>query len=293
MSEHAVLMELVEAVDDVEPDWEDALRRAGFMARRFPRRPPAERRPRRRRIRRVLVVAVLLLTAAFAISALAADRPHRIVYWLFDRSPETYPQVQVPTLHPWHEGQRAGFGPLIKTDHGLEPRIMTVPVLEGEVAGHRFEMEAFLTDVLNPNRPPDLVVGFNPGGVPKPYYGTNIPAAAGGGFGFPVYGLPRAFPERDLHWVGWSLLVPGPIASGGGRGPKYLSGPAATNVRRVDLVSGDGSVVSVPTFPGPSSLGVPVRLWVAVLRLDHLVQTIVPRDANGRALEQWHLDQAQ
>jgi hypothetical protein len=284
MSEHALLTKLVEAVDGVEPDWEDALRRAGFTACR----------PRRRTVRRVLVIAALLLATAFAISALAADRPHSPVYWLFDRSPETYPQLQVPTLGRWHEEKRAGFGPLIKTDHGLEPRVMTVPVLEGEVAGHRFEMEAFVTDVLNPGRPPDLVVGFNPGGPAKPYYGTNIPAAAGGGSGFPVYGLPRAFPERDLHWVGWSLLVPGPIESaGGGTGPKYLSGPAAANVRSVDLLSADGAVVSVPTFLGPSSLGVPVRLWVAVLRLDHLVQTIVPRDANGKALEHWHLDPAE
>jgi hypothetical protein len=285
-----LLMELVEPVEGVEPDWDDALRRAGFRARHFPRRPPAVRR---RSVRRVLVLAALVLAAAFAISALAADRPHGIVYWLFDRSPETYPQLQVPTLHQWHEEKRAGFGPLVKTDHGLEPRVMTVPVLEGEVAGHRFEMEVFLTDVLNPGRPPDLVVGFNPGGPAKPYYGTSIPAAAGGGFGFPGYGLPRAFPEQDLHWVGWSLLIPGPIESGGGTGPKYLSGPAAANVLRVDLVSGDGSVVSVPTFPGPSSVGVPVRLWVAVLRLDHLVRTLVPRDANGKALEHWRLYPAQ
>jgi hypothetical protein len=290
VSEHALLMELVEPVDGVEPDWDDALRRAGFRARHFPRRPPAERRPRRR----VLALAALVLAAAFAISALAADRPHRIVYWLFDRSPETFPQVQVPTLGRWHEEKRAGFGPLIETDHGLEPRVMTVPVLEGEVAGHRFEMEAFLSDLMNPNRPPDFVVGFSPGGPSKPYYGTNVPASGSGGWGFPVYGLPRAFPERDLHWVGWSVYIAGPIEpSGGGTGPKYLSGPAAANVRRVDLVSGDGSVVSVPTFPGPSSLGVPVRLWVAVLRLDHLVQTIVPRDANGKALEHWRLDPAQ
>jgi hypothetical protein len=292
VSEQALLLELVEPVEGVEPDWDDALRRAGFRARHFPRRPPAER-PHRRTVRRLLVLAVLLLATALTISALAADRPHSVVYWLFDRSPETYPQLQVPTLGRWHDEQRAGFGPLVKTDHGLEPRIMTVPVLEGEVAGHRFEMETFLTNLLNPNRPPDLVVGFNPGGPAKPYYGTDIPAAAGGGFGFPVYGLPRAFPERHLHWVGWSLLVPGPIESGGGTGPKWLSGPAASNVRRVDLVSGDGSVVSVPTFPGPSSIGVSVRLWVAALRLDRLVQTIVPRDANGKALEHWHLDIAQ
>jgi hypothetical protein len=289
--ERAILMELAESVDAIEPDWDDAMRRTGFIGRSFPPRPAAARRTRT--TRRVLALAVLALAAAFAISAVAADQPHRVVYWLFDRSPKTYPLIQVPTLGQWHEEKRAGLQ-LVKTEHGLEPDVETVPVIEGEVAGQRFEMLAFLTKLFNPSRPPDLYVGFNPGGTPKPYYGTNIPAFGGGGSGFPVHGLPQAFPTRDLHWVGLSVDIPGPIEpSGGGTGPKYLSGPAAANVRRVDLVGADGSVVSVPTFPGPTSIGVPVRLWVAALRLDHLVQTIVPRDANGRALEHWHLDVAE
>ena len=291
MIERALLMELAEPVDGIEPDWDDAMRRAGFVGRYFPPSPAAARQTRT--ARRVLALAVLALAAAFAISAVAADQPRRVVYWLFDRSPETYPQTQVPTLGQWHEEKRAGLQ-LIKTEHGLKPDVRTVPVIEGEVAGHRFEMLAFLTNVFNPSRPPDLFIGFNAGGTPKAYYGTNIPAFGGGGGGFPVHGLPHAFPTGELHWVGLSVEIQGPIEpSGGGTGPKYLSGPAAANVRRVDLVSPDGSVVSVPTFPGPTSIGVPVRLWVAVLRLDHLVGTLVPRDANGKALEHWHLERVQ
>jgi hypothetical protein len=56
--------------------------------------------------------------------------------------------------------------------------------------------------------------------------------------------------------------------------------------------SEDGTVVSVPTFPGPTDLTVPVRLRIAVLRLDHLVHTIVPRDQNSDALEHWDLELA-
>jgi hypothetical protein len=287
MTERAMLMELVDAAEALEPDWRDVLRRAGFRARNLPR---AEPRGRRRTAARVLVFAALA-AAAFALSAVAADQPHRVVYWLFDRSHETYPRTQVPTLGRWHEEKRAGLQ-LHQTDHGLQPDVVTVSVLDGEVAGHRFEIQAFLTRIFHPEWPPELFVGFNPGGTPPPYHGTDIPAVAGGGVGFPVLGIPGAT-GRELHWAGWSFLVPGPIESGGGTGPKYLFGPAAANVQRVELRGADGSVVSVPTFPGPSSLGVPVRLWVAVLRLDQLVQTIVPRDEDGKELERWHLPTAE
>jgi hypothetical protein len=97
----------------------------------------------------------------------------------------------------------------------------------------------------------------------------------------------------ELHWVGSGLAIQGLIdPSGGGTGPKYLYGPATAEVRRVDLESDDG-VVSVPTFAGPPELGLDVRYWVAVLRLDRLVHTIVPRDAEGKALEHWHLAMAE
>jgi hypothetical protein len=285
----AMLTKLVEAAEAVEPDWDDALRRAGFLGRHFPRGSGARGSSRKRlRWRRALVLVAVVLAAIFALSALAGGRQRHVVYWLFDRSGETYPSIQVPRLGEWHHEKRAGLR-LLTTPHGLEPEIRTVPVLEGELAGHQWELLAFLAsdDAASAE---ELHVGFNPGGRPPPYYGTNVPAFGGGAWGFPMRGLPRHGAD-ELHWVGWSLDVPGPIEpSGGGTGPKYLYGPATADVRHVDLESDHGVVVRVPTFAGPPELGLDVRYWVAVLRLDTLVHTIVPRDAQGKALEHWHLE---
>lgn len=287
MTEATMLTKLVKAADAVEPDWEDALRRAGFVARRLPRTPAPRGSRKRRRSRRLLVLVAVLLLAIFAVTALAGGRQRHVVYWLFDRSHETYPLVQVPRLGEWRREQRAGLR-LLTTPRGLVPEIKNVPVLHGEVAGHRWELLAFL-DVTDGTSRKDLYVGFHPGGTPAPYHGTNVPAFDSVGWGFPMRGLSTAG-GPELHWVSSQLFVPGPIEpSGGGTGPKYLYGPAAADVRRVDLESDDGTVVRVATFAGPAELGLDVRYWVAVLRLDRLVHTIVPRDAKGKALERWHL----
>jgi hypothetical protein len=282
MNERTMLMELVETTESVEPDWDDALKRAGYGGRYFPRREE----PFRRRRLALLVAAALVLL--YIVSAVAADSPHGVVYWLFDRSPKTYPVLQEPKLGEWKSEDRAGFD-FVRTDKGLVPRVRSVPVMEAEVAGEPMELQMFFRDG-------HLGVGINPGGTPKPYHGTDIPAAIGGAgaAGYPIYGLEPDTGPLGLHWVGWTLHVPGPIEpTGGGTGPKYMFGLAAPNVRRVALEGDHGTVVSVPAFPGPSTLGVNVRVWVAVLRLDQLVQTIVPWDENGDALEHWHLPEAQ
>jgi hypothetical protein len=291
VNERAVLMNLIEAAETVEPDWQDALRRAGFVARY---RPRDRRRPT---TRRVLVLAVVLLGMLYGVAAIAADEPGwSIRYWIFDRSQETYPTTQLATVGEWHEAPRMGLEHRYTKD-GVEVLAATIPVLLGEVAGRGFEMQVYLRPrgdadrVQRSWRPgaSDLCVGFEPGGTPKPYHGTDIPSFAGGTCNPPIQEL-RPFGYEELHRVGATLHVPGPIEpTGGGTGPKYLFGVAAPNVRRVDLESRDGTVVRVPTFAGPPDLGVPVRLWVAALRLDHLVHTIVPRDDEGDALEHWHL----
>ena len=95
---------------------------------------------------------------------------------------------------------------------------------------------------------------------------------------------------EEFHWVSLILAIPQRLeASGGGTGPKWLFGVANPNVSRVELENeNDDTVVSVPTFAVPKDLTVRVRLWVAVLRLDQLVHTVVPRDKNGEPLEHWH-----
>ena len=279
MNERAILMELVQPAETLQPDWHDALRRAGFAGRHFPQREKPFR------VRRVAVLVAAALAVVYAVSALAAESPRGVVYWLFDRSGETYPVAQEPHLGAWMLARRAGWQ-LVPTDKGLMPTVRSVPVLEGRVAGQRFELEVYSWQG-------ELWVGLNPGGPAPPYYGTDVPAAAGGAGGFPIYGL-RPPDGSDLHWVGWTLSVPGPIEpSGGGTGPKYMYGLAAPNVRQVDLEGDDGTVARVPAFAGPPELGADVRVWVAVLRLDQLVHTLVPRDANGHALEHWRLAQAQ
>jgi hypothetical protein len=304
VSERAMLMQLVATADTVEPDWQDALRRAGYLGRHFPRRRELLRP------RRVLVLVAAVLAVIYAVAAVAASSP-RVgpAYWLFDRSGEMYPVNQVPTVGEWVVRKRGTLG-AVQTDEGSVSEVKAVPVLQGSVAGHRFEMSALIDEngrAVGPMamRSPGSTVlsfGFSGGGPAEPSYGTNVPSVGSGGFGAAaVHGLPQLVPPwaeppeaDDLHWVSLTLSIPqGFEASGGGTGPKWLFGVANPRVTRVDLENeNDGTVVSVPTFPGPDQSPVRLQLWVAVLRLDQLVHTVVPRDKDGEALEHWHLSTA-
>jgi hypothetical protein len=279
VTEREMLMDLVADADRIAPNWGDALRRAGFVRGRLALAGAI-------RPRRLVALAAVVLLAIFAVSAVASERPRRPVYWLFDRSDETYPTIQLPTRAEWRLRERAGRN-FVRTKKGFVPKVERVPVLEGSVAGHRWEMLAFLDErgLLN--------VGLNPGGTPPPYHGTDVPAFIGGASaGWHVRWIAGGTDAED-HAAWWSTYIPERISDGGVTGPKWHFGPAAPNVTHVDLENDDGSVVRVRTFPGPPNLGAPTRLWVAVLRLDHLVHTIVPRDKDGNALEHWHLEIAQ
>lgn len=281
MSERTMLMQLVETADTVEPDWQDAIRRAGYRGRHFPRGRD------RLRPRRVLVLVAVALAVVYAVSALAAESPRAgFVYWLFDRSGKTYPVEQVPALGGWEYRERATFESVL-TKKGRVPEVRAVPVLQGTISGHHFEMSAFFKQYLH--------VGFSAGGPADKYYGTNAPSLGSVNSGsLPVYGLEQPLKGEKFHWVSLTVHVPGPIREGSGTGPKWLFGAANPNVSRVDLENeNDGTVASVPTFAAPQQLPVRVRLWIAVLRLDHLVHTIVPRDKEGKALEHWRLPIAQ
>lgn len=285
MTEHALLMELVADADRIEPDWGDALHRAGFVRARLA--PAGALTPRR-----LVAFAAVVLLAILAVSAAASERPRRPVYWLFDRSSQTYPVVQTHTVGEWQVRKRARGGVFCTPKAGCPVEVLSVPVVEGHVAGHSWEMVVYFGERQG-GRTRLLFVGLNPGGTPAPHYGTNVPALVGGGLsGFDVRWMPDGEDAQD-HVIWFATYVAGPIAEGGGTGPKWHYGPAAPNVARVDLENNDGRVVSVPTFPGPPSLKAPTRVWVAALRLDHLVHTLVARDKDGKVVERWELEIAQ
>jgi hypothetical protein len=303
VSERARLMLLAETADTVEPDWQDALRRAGYLGRHFPRRRELLRPSR------VFVLVVAALAVIYAVAAVAANSP-RVgpAYWLFDRSGETYPVNQVPTLGEWVFLKRGTLG-AVQTNEGSVSEVKAVPVLQGSVAGHRFEMSALIDEngrtvgpmaMRSRGRWRGVIFGFSGGGPAEPSYGTNVPSVGGGSLAA-VRGLPQLVPPGaeppeadDLHWVSVTLSIPQRLeASGGGTGPKWLYGVANPRVTRAALVNeNDGTVVSVPTFPGPDQSPVRLRLWVAVQRLDQLVHTVVPRDEDDKELEHWRLPTA-
>jgi hypothetical protein len=305
MSERALLLQLVEAAAGVEPDWQDALRRAGYRGRHFP--GPFNRR-------RLIALAAAALAAAVVVSSVAADRPLGFVYRLVDRSDETFPVRQVPVHGGWVRRPRSDVGfmrsekelacveRLREIDLGPRaelkcmdrvPGVRAIPVLEGSIAGRRFVLSTWLD--------PDLNMGFDAGAPAEPAYGTNVPSVGDGWGGAAIRGLPLpswADPvdEDSLHWVSFavSYTSEGPITSAGvGHGPKWISGVANPQVARVDLENtNDGTVVSVPTIAPPEGFPLRVRYWVAALRLDQLVHVIVPRNSGDDELERWEMNQA-
>jgi hypothetical protein len=297
MSERALLLELVEAADEVEPDWQDALGRAGYLARRFPR----SGRPARRR--RVLVLVAAALAVIYVVSAVAADRrPFGLVHQLVDRSEETYAVEQVPELEGWTRRRRAIDEPVM-TEKGTMRAVREVPTIQGSIAAHRFEMSAFVSDFRS-NVLGRLRVGFSPGGPAENCpptscgAGNSVPSyGVAGAARLNVYGLGEELGLKPLRWVSIAATVGGTLekttAGYVGDGPKWFFGVANEKVVRVELENtNDGTVVSVPTFAPPGDFPVRVRLWVAVLRLDQLVHVVVPHDREGDELERWELYQA-
>lgn len=230
--------------------------------------------------RRVLVLIASALAAMFALSAVAAEQG-RLPYWTFGSADDpTYPLLQTPRLGSWKA--EATTIPPFGFDGPLEPgEAVRVPTIEGASAGKQWKMQAFvgfrgrayLCYGLSADAP--MLVDD------EGYFGTCDSRAE-------WFFTPSSSTTGETHAVQYGVAIPGQVGSG----PKYLYGTAASNVARVDLVSDDGTVLTVPTFPVSDDLGVPARLWVAVLRLDHLVHTIVPRDKDGEALERWELEAA-
>jgi hypothetical protein len=297
VSERALLIELVETADTVEPDWQDALRRAGYRGRHFPHTPlPLGRR-------RVLVLVAAALAVIYVVSAVAADRrPFGLVHQLVDPSGETYAVEQVPELEGWVRRRRAIDEPVM-TEQGTMRAVKEVPTIRGSIGADLFEMSAFVSDFRSTflGR---LRVGFSPGGPAEKCPATScgsdakVPYFGVGGVGrLNVYGLGEELGLKPLRWVSIAATVGGTLekTSAGyvGDGPKWFYGVANEKVARVELEdTNDDTVVSVPTFAPPDDFPVRVRFWVAALRLDQLVHTVVPRDKHGEELEHWRLPTA-
>jgi hypothetical protein len=223
------------------------------------------RAPRSRLLgrRRVLIIAVILLAAMYAVPAVAEER------WWWVSSPEApmQPVTQVLSVGQWTNRELA-----------LEPAGGSVPAVSFSVAAKRWTFHAFVAKEGN------LCVGISPD-PPQP---ANEGAFVG--CGHPVHGIPLTYTPDERHWVGWGTAIPGRVDQATA---KFMFGPAAPNVRYVDLENEDGRVLRIPTLPAPDGLGVDARFWIAVPPMEQLVHTIVPRDEDGKALERWRLPIAQ
>jgi hypothetical protein len=89
-----MLMQLAETADTVEPDWQDALRRAGYAARR----PRAYRRLRRSRVAVLASGVAVLLIAGGAVAAVAVGP------WWEEGEPPANPEVVERQLVPHEDG---------------------------------------------------------------------------------------------------------------------------------------------------------------------------------------------
>jgi hypothetical protein len=227
-----------------------------------------ERRTRRRSRatgrRRLVVVTAAVLAAMYAVPAVAEER------WWWVQSPDEpmQPATQVLDVGRWRTEELM-----------IDPTDGPVPTASFARDGDRWIVQAFV------NKEGSLCVGISPD-PPKP---ANEGASIG--CGYPVHGIPLNYTPKEVHWVGFGAFIPGKVTS---RAPKFMFGPAAENVRTVDLEDDlKKRVLRVRTIPLPNDLDVPARLWIVVIPVDHLVHTVVPRDGDGKALEHWRLPIAQ
>jgi hypothetical protein len=214
--------------------------------------------------RRMLAIVAVVLAGIYAVPAVAQER----WWWVFSPDDSLQPVTQVVNVGRWTERQLRFEG--------------SVPTTRFAVDGRQWLMQAFVNQrghlcvgiSANPPWPPSEPVGFI-------------------SCGHPIHGIPPTSPRRkevEVHWVGFGTAIAGKVESAR---TKIHVGPAAENVRSIDLENDDGRVVRVPTIAAPKELGVPARFWIAVLPIEHLVHTLVPRDEDGKALERWGLPIAQ
>jgi hypothetical protein len=217
--------------------------------------------------RRMLVIVAVALAAIYTVPAVAQER----WWWVTSPDDQLQPMTQVVTVGRWTERQ------LLHTEEA--DSVLAAPFAAD---GRTWVLQAFVSkrDILcvgikaDPPWPPSEPVGFVQ-------------------CGHPVHGIPPPRPRRkevEVHWVGFGTAIAGKVESST---TKIHVGPAAENVRTVDLENNDGRVIRVPTIAAPEGLDRAARFWIAVLPIEQLVHTVVPRDEEGKALEHWRLPIAQ
>jgi hypothetical protein len=263
MTEQTMLKQLVESADTVEPDWQDALRRAGFVGRHMRGRRDG-RLHRALGRRRVLVLVVAAAATFYAVPAVAQER----WWWVSSPNESMQPTTQVLTVGRWTGRELT-----------IQPEEGAVPSAPFDAVGEHWLLQAFI------NKRNLLCVGVSPDPPRLANEGAFIAC------GHAVHGIgPATTPASRRHWVGFGTAIPGKVDDAKAH---LMFGPAAANVQEVDLENEDGRVIRVSTMAAPEGLGVPARFWIAVVPMEQLVHTIVPRDAEGRALEHWRLPIAQ
>jgi hypothetical protein len=213
--------------------------------------------------RRMLVALAAVVAAIYSVPAVAEES----WWWANSGDSSMQPVTQVLTVGRW-----------TSQDLMIHPEEGAVPSAGFDAAGGHWLLQAFI------NHQGHLCVGVSP----DPPRVANEDAFIA--CGHPVHGISSATTSADLHWVGFGTAVPGRVEDANAR---FVFGPAAANVREVDLENEDGRVLRVSTMAAPEGLGVPARFWIAVVPMEQLVHTLVPRDAEGNELEHWRLPIAQ
>lgn len=217
----------------------------------------------------VAAAALVCLSAAVAIAASSRD-------WWFFHTPAVQPLSQPVVVASSSAGQS-------RLARMSGRRWESGGNLSGTSAGMPWEFTAFTAKHDGGGR--ELCYGVTPNPPNPKGEGAAL------GCGPTVYPGPGHSddPSYDTHWLARLVQIPGETETAT---VKFISGPTAPNVARVDLIVRDGRPISVPTIPAPKGLDLPLRFYVAVLPAHELIHTLVPRDANGNALEHWELPEA-
>jgi hypothetical protein len=216
--------------------------------------------------RRLLVALAAAFAVIYALPAVAEDR---VLWWVHGPNDPFQPATHVLTFGRWTDEQLR-----------IYPSRGPVPTSPFTASGARWVLQAFV------DKEGDLCVGLS---LDVHERGDSEATLA---CGQPVYGTPirSGVVHDEMHWAGFTTSIPGrrDLAN-----VKLMYGVAAGGVRYVDLENNDGEVIRVPTIDQPQGLDADARFWVVELPVDHIVNTLVPRDNHGKALEHWHLAIAQ
>jgi hypothetical protein len=213
--------------------------------------------------RRVVIALAAAAAVIYVLPALAQDQA---LWWIRGGGDSFQPAGKIVTLGTWSDKQLR-----------LDPAAGAVATSGFEAAGMRWRLQAFVSTQN------ELCIGLGPA-VPAPANENSSVVC-----GQPVRGTPHRSGHggpSEQHSAGFGVVIPGrtDLAE-----TKIVYGPAAEDVRYVDLEHDGASVIRVPTLPEPAGLDAHARFWIAELPVDRIVNVIVSRDGANRALERWRL----